>query len=508
MNPRLRIAGRAGAGLGLAALSGILITLAFPPYNLWPLIWMGFVPGIVAQFRVLPSRASGLAYGVMIGGFFWGYFGPMFAGTVWFMEWLPLIVGVIATLLSNGDRVFHERTGYRWLVLHGAVVWVGIEAMRGFLPVIGTGGFVAYALYDQPWLLQPVGLFSIYGLSLLVMLVNYAVGAGVIALLDRRRSLQAPMTGISAGLAWRWGIGVAAVLLAWVALSLSLLGQAAAPGPSIRVAAVQPADSPSSELQLQKLIGQTRQAAAQGAQLVVWPEGALAFDPQVSHTAQLRALVRETGVYLALGYGAHSAAGWRNEAILIAPDGTFQGPYGKDHPVVWLGETSLTGGTYPTLQTNLGPIGIIICYDLNFTDTARKITAGGARLIAVPSNDWPGLAEKQYTYLALRAVENRVTLIKADSRYDSAVIDPTGRIVSRAVAPTAQQTIVVASVPLGQANAPLIALQDWVGWLCIAGVGGFIVLAQRAGRRAAKGGTAQLGNAARPAAPAGTAPGP
>ncbi|HEX6608270.1 MAG TPA: nitrilase-related carbon-nitrogen hydrolase, partial [Chloroflexia bacterium] len=307
MNPRLRIAGRAGAGLGLAALSGILITLAFPPYNLWPLIWMGFVPGIVAQFRVLPSRASGLAYGVMIGGFFWGYFGPMFAGTVWFMEWLPLIVGVIATLLSNGDRVFHERTGYRWLVLHGAVVWVGIEAMRGFLPVIGTGGFVAYALYDQPWLLQPVGLFSIYGLSLLVMLVNYAVGAGVIALLDRRRSLQAPMTGISAGLAWRWGIGVAAVLLAWVALSLSLLGQAAAPGPSIRVAAVQPADSPSSELQLQKLIGQTRQAAAQGAQLVVWPEGALAFDPQVSHTAQLRALVRETGVYLALGYGAHSA---------------------------------------------------------------------------------------------------------------------------------------------------------------------------------------------------------
>src|SRR5690349_3521904 len=361
MNPRVQAAGRIVAGLALAALSGILITLAFPPYNLWPLIWIGFVPGIVAQFRVMPARAGGLAYGVMIGGFFWGYFGPMFANTVWFMEWLPLIVGVIATLLSNGDRVFHERTGYRWLVLHGAVVWVGIEALRGFLPVIGTGGFVAYALYDQPWLLQPVGLFSIYGLSLLIMLVNYALGAGALALMDRRRPLDAATTRISAGFARRWAIGVAAVLLAWVALSMSLLGQAAAPGSGIRVAAVQPEDSPTGAVQLQQLSAQTRQAAAQGAQLVVWPEGALLFDPQVSNTAQLRALVRETGVYLALGYGIQSASGWRNEAILLTPDGTFEGPYGKDHPVVWLGETSLTGGTYPTFQTRLGTIGIIIC---------------------------------------------------------------------------------------------------------------------------------------------------
>jgi apolipoprotein N-acyltransferase len=501
MNSRTRTVGRIGAGLGLAALSGILITLAFPPYNLWPLIWIGFVPGIVAQFRVMPARIGGLAYGVMIGGFFWGYFGPMFANTVGFMEWLPLFVGVIATALSNGDRLFHERTGYRWFVLHGAVVWVGIEALRGFLPVIGTGGFVAYALYDQPWLLQPVGLFSIYGLSLLVMVVNYALALGILALIDRRRRLDASGIRIRSGLARRWGIGVAAVLLAWVALSMSLLGQAAAPGPSIRVAAIQPEDSPTVELHVQNLIAQTRQAAGQGAQLVVWPEGALPFDPQVSHSAELRALVRETGVYLALGYGVHSVAGWRNEAVLIAPDGTFQGPYGKDHPVVWLGETSLTGGTYPTYETRLGTIGTIICYDLNFTDTARKITANGARLIAVPSNDWPGLAEKQYTNLALRAVENRVTLIKADSRYDSAVIDPTGRIANRAVSAQPLQTLVIADVPLGQGNAPLIYLGDWVGWLCIAGVGGFIVLARLAGRRAAKVGSVPAGPAPLPQTP-------
>src|ERR1043166_8319559 len=162
----MKTALRVVVGLALAGLSGVLLTLSFPPYDLWPLVWVGFVPAIVAQHRIMPKRLSGLAYGVGLGGFFWGYFGPMFGNTVWFMEWLPLIVAIVATFLSSGARAFHERTSYRWFVLEGAVVWVGIEAIRGFAPVVGTGGFVAYALYSQPWLIQPVGIFSIYGLSL------------------------------------------------------------------------------------------------------------------------------------------------------------------------------------------------------------------------------------------------------------------------------------------------------------------------------------------------------
>lgn len=70
---------------------------------------------------------------VGIGGFFWSYFGGMFAGTAGaFMEWLPL-----------------GRTGYRWLVLQGAVVWVGIEMIRGLVPLVGTWGLVAYSLHAQ-----------------------------------------------------------------------------------------------------------------------------------------------------------------------------------------------------------------------------------------------------------------------------------------------------------------------------------------------------------------------
>jgi apolipoprotein N-acyltransferase len=478
----MRAGGRILAGLGLAAVSGLLLTLAFPPYNLWPLVGVGFVPAVVAQHRIMPRPLSGLAYGVGLGGFFWGYFGPMFAHTVWFMEWLPLIVAVIATVLSNGDRAFHERTGYRWFVLNGAVVWVGIEAIRGFAPVVGTGGFVAYALYEQPWLIQPVGLFSIYGLSLLIMGINYAVALGLLALLDRHGGRSVRAGGVPGPVARRWALGLAVVTLAWAGLSLALLGQATTAA-RVQVAALQPGWV-GAQGAGGTLMEQTRQAAAQGAQLVVWSEGGLDHDPQVRNTATYQALAAETGTYIVIGYGVRTPQGWRNEATLLTPDGQFPGVYGKDHPVVWLGETSISRGTYPVYQTALGPLGTIICYDLDFTDTPRKVAANGARLIAAPSNDWAGLAEQQYTFLVFRAVENRVAVVKADSGLDSVIIAPTGEIVARLVSSAPRQGILLAPVSLGRADAPLIRLGDWVGWLCIAGTLLFALLGPISRRRA------------------------
>jgi apolipoprotein N-acyltransferase len=161
--------------------------------------------------------------------------------------------------------------------------------------------------------------------------------------------------------------------------------------------------------------------------------------------------------------------------MVLTPQGDFLEPYGKDHPVVWMGETSLTGGTYPVNDTALGKVATIICYDLNFTDTARKMAANGAQVLAVPSHDWPGLAPKQYTTLVLRAVENRVTLIKADGMYDSAIIDSAGRIVSSGASTTATRNTLLADVPLGRANALAIGWGDWVGWLCIAATAAFAI---------------------------------
>ncbi|RME63460.1 MAG: hypothetical protein D6790_04665, partial [Caldilineae bacterium] len=104
---------RVGVGVLLALGSAILLTLAFPPYDLWPLIWVAFIPMLVAQYRVLPRNVSSLASAIAIGGWLGAYITPIFAGSGIYLTWLPLIIGVITFFTDRGMRSFHERTGYR-----------------------------------------------------------------------------------------------------------------------------------------------------------------------------------------------------------------------------------------------------------------------------------------------------------------------------------------------------------------------------------------------------------
>jgi apolipoprotein N-acyltransferase len=64
-------------------------------------------------------------------------------------------------------------------------------------------------------------------------------------------------------------------------------------------------------------------------------------------------------------------------------------------------------------------------------------------------------------------------LVKADGSYDSAIVDPYGRILALASNPEGAAATLVADVPLGKANAPAIVLGDWIGWLALAGMAFF-----------------------------------
>jgi len=471
-------------GLALSALSAGLLILAFPPFNLWFLVWFSFVPYLVAQYRVMPPKVSSLASAAFNGLWLWGYLGPVFGGTGNFMAYLPLIVAGISLLADSGARRFHARTTFDWFVPQGVVAWVGIEMIRIFIPIAGTWGFVAYTLHSQPWLIQPASVFGIFGVSALIILVNYALGLAVLRWWDRRWALDDDMPTPAPRLVRRWLTIAGITLVAWIGVSLALL--LPPDGPTVRVAAIQPAASPIISANQDKatlvaqlharMVEQTREAAAQGAQVIVWPEGGLQHDPQVQDPLGLAALARETGAYLVIGYVVDVTENvFRNEATVISPEGVFLGVFGKDHPVVFGGETSPTRGTYPVYETPLGVLGTIICYDLDFTDTARKLTRQGAQLIAVPSNDWPGIAHKHYTHVVFRALENRAAMVKADGGYDSAVVDPRGRVLALAVHREGGEATLVADVPLGSGNSLAARLGDWFGWFCLAGMAFFTV---------------------------------
>jgi apolipoprotein N-acyltransferase len=461
---------RTVAGVGLGLVSAVLLLLALPPYGLWPLAIAALVPALVAQHRVLPPRLSSLGIAVAIGGFFALYFGELFGGlpgVAWPFRLIPLALLVLLPWTEAGVRTFHERTAYRWFVPHGAVVWVGIEAIRGLIPVLGTGAFVGYAYAGAPWLIQPVSLFGIYGLDLLTMLLSYTLGLGALALIDRRRPPAGDAPAVPPRLALGWLAASTLLAGAWTGLSLVQFAAADEPAPTVRVAALQPGPTARKEA---ALIALTRAAATQGAELVVWPEGALRADPQGEAAPALRALAAETGAYLVIPYGISTAAGLRNEATVLTPAGAFLGVYAKDHPLRWLGESGVSRTGYPTYATPLGRLATIICYDLLFTDTARAMGRGGAQVVLAPSNDWPALADQEYQHLVFRAIENRAAYVKADTAYDSAVVDPYGRLLGIQVTQAPAQALLLADVPLGRVDAPLIRLGDWVGWLCLGGL--------------------------------------
>lgn len=97
-----------------------------------------------------------------------------------------------------------------------------------------------------------------------------------------------------------------------------------------------------------------------------------------------------------------------NVAVLIAPDGKLLGKYRK----VCLPDGEFDGGIspgsdYPVFDTQLGKIGMMICYDGFFPEVARELSNRGAEIIA-----WPvwGCNPDQ---ARARACENHVYIVSS-----------------------------------------------------------------------------------------------
>ena len=473
-------------GLALSILSGLMLTAAFAPYNAWPLVFIAFLPLILAQYRVMPAKLTSLAPAVFIATYLYLYFGPsFFPGGI--MLALPAIGFVLNLLTEKKTRSFHEQTNYRWFILNGVLGWVGFEIIRTFIPGIATWGFVNYTLWSQTWLIQPVSIFSIYGLSLLIMFINYGLGQAALVEFDKRKQLEdVPSISHSATRRWLTGIGIAA--LVWVGISLVQYSAAPENPETVRVAAIQMGRTEvafshpdmDAQARFNLLADLTRDAAEQNAEIISWSELALPFDPQLEFSAELRALASETNAYLVLPYGVFEEEGLRNEVVILSPDGEFSEPYAKSHPVLFAGEPyGLNVGTYPVYDTPIGTIASIICYDLNYTDVTRKMAAQGAQIIVAPSSDWEGISEKQNIHLVFRAIETRTGIVNAEKAFDSAIVDPYGHILEQTTYLEPTQALLIADLPLGTADSLYLILGDWLGWIALAGMAFFTFFSDR-----------------------------
>jgi predicted amidohydrolase len=113
-----------------------------------------------------------------------------------------------------------------------------------------------------------------------------------------------------------------------------------------------------------------------------------------------------------------------NAAVVFDRGGNLIGKYRKVYLPREEIEAGVTpGNAYPIFQTDFGRVGVMICWDVQYTDPSRALALQGAEIILMPI--WAGseLLEKA------RAYENHLFLVTSSYDEHTEIIDPNGEVV-------------------------------------------------------------------------------
>jgi apolipoprotein N-acyltransferase len=424
------------------ALAPLLVALAGATG--WRALRLGYVTGAVSSLGLLYWTALVV---VQYGG-------------------LALPVGVaIMVALCLAFSVFHALFGWatgRLVATFGPpgllgapFVWVSLELLRAHTFFEFPWCLLGYSQHDDLPFVQIASLGAVYAVSFLV-----AASSSVLALLvvEKRKGRRVAALGalvLLVGGAFAWGV--------------RQLGRPIRETGRVVVGLVQGGVRQEDKwvpenawANVGRHLELTREAAARGARLVVWPESAVPFlfDEEPGLAELLRESVRREQIYLFFGNDDREAARDGQERIyvgakLLAPTGEIVYRYRKMHLVpfgeyVPLKGVFTLGGRFAaklvqqvsdfspgsaaaTGEVDGHRIGGYICYEAIFPGLVRRFSAQGAELLVNVTNDaWYGTTSAPYQHLAMaafRAVENGRYMVRAANTGITAVVDPRGRVL-------------------------------------------------------------------------------
>ncbi len=167
-------------------------------------------------------------------------------------------------------------------------------------------------------------------------------------------------------------------------------------------------------------------------------------------TMRLGELARRRSSYIVAGIYEREGAAVYNTAVLIDRAGNVAGKYRKVYLPREEVEGGLTPGSdYPVFRTDLGTVGMMICYDVFFADPARALATKGAEVILMP------IAGGDETLAKARAIENKVFLVTSGYEHPTYIMDPDGERL--AVAPN-RGDAAIATIDLNKRY-----LDPWLG---------------------------------------------
>ena len=423
--------------LTLAVLAGGLWALGASPREWWPLLPLGAavltfaVHGRTARGRLLVGAVAGVVlYGTTlgwIGGF-------ALAGY--------LAIALVETLMLAAalTLVPATRPGGTW-VLPAALVL--LEAAQTRFPF---DGFPLPALVHSQ-LDGPFAWAAPLGGSLLVTACAATAGVALAALVLTRRPAR---------------VVAAALVVAALPVAVGTLVDTTDSG-TLDVAVVQgggprglravftdPQDTTDRQFAVAERI-------TGSPDLVVLPETVISVTGTVAGSAgDLRTaeLARRLESSVVVGVVENQGTGFRNAAVLWGPDGEILGRYEKEHRVPF-GEyipgrellerfTDLTalvprdaipGEGTALLDSPVGPLGVVISYEVLFADRVREAVTAGGEIVIVPTNASSYVTEDvpaiEVAGARMRALEFGRTVLQSAPTGYSVIVLPDGSVVEQ-----------------------------------------------------------------------------
>jgi apolipoprotein N-acyltransferase len=445
----------------LAALgSGLLATLAFPPYDAWPLA----VPAVAVLVLVCrnqrPRRAAllGLAHGVAL-------FLPLLA---WMQiigadAWVALALLEAACYAAMGALLALVTRLPAW-PLWAASLWVAQELARATAPFGGfPWGRLAFGQTDSPFL-----PYAALGGAALVTFATALTGALLAAAAVALRQRALPAGALVAALA----VPVAALLVPLPTdgpATTAAVVQGNVPRPGLHFLGEREQVLRNHVTATERLAAAVRAGRVARPDLVIWPENASDIDPFANADAYalIDGAVRAVGVPVLVGavLDGPGPDHVSNAGIVWSPQSGPGARYVKRHPVPF--------GEYIPFRAQLTRVIKRldqIPRDFHAGSRPGLLQVGPARVLVVQTNNATynrtGQPAQQLAMSRLRAVEHGRTVLVAATSGISAIVTPEGRVQARTGELTART--LVRAVPLRTGRTVADRLGGTLEWLLAA----------------------------------------
>jgi apolipoprotein N-acyltransferase len=450
----------------MVVVSGALLTLSFPPFTYYPLVWIALVPLFLVLEKEVSYRKSfiiGFSFGLVHVSttMYWIYVSVHRYGGLPAWGAAALTLSLIFYLsiywgLTGLIFTFLKKVKLLWFFLFFAVL---IEYVRGYPLIRFPWGGLEMALPPHLALAQIVDLFGIYGLGFIIWGINFLIYMAV-------RDFRESRTGLIAR-------EVLLIVLIFVGcqsygnMRISEMRQEVRRWRKARVCVIQPDIEQSLKWRpawkvkgLERFLEMSRRAAAGfHPRLMIWPEAAVTFYIKEKRdlTERIVNLVRQGHYDLVFGATSFDLkvgeTVYHNSAYLMSSEGKILGrydktrlvPFGEYVPlrhffpfiknIVGAEEDFTPGKTLKPLRSNLGPLGTTICFEGIFPEISGELVRKGALLLVNLTNDgWFGRSSGPYQHLRLtayRAVEDRIYLVRSTGTGISVIVSPVGEILVR-----------------------------------------------------------------------------